>query len=236
MLKSLKQKLLRFFFAGEQSLPSPTKNLSCSQFEVDGWVISKFVLDKIVPVTGIHPFPLHELMLMVSAVCRLKPPIIFEWGTNIGKSARIFHETTNHFQIACQIHSIDLPDDVSHVEHPKEKRGAMVQGITAVTLHQGDGLATSLRIWKDAGSPANPLFFVDGDHSYESVCRELGGILAAIPNAAVLLHDTFYQSPDSGYNIGPLRAINDVITKYPGRFELIHSGLSLPGMTLMTPR
>jgi hypothetical protein len=235
MFKAFAKQISRQIMSSGASAVDPAKNLSCSRFEVDGWAVSNFVLQKIVPVAGVHPFPLQELMLMVSATCRLKPPVIFEWGTNIGKSARIFYETVSHYKISSQIHSIDLPDEVSHIEHPMEKRGALVQGISAVMLHQGDGLSTSLRIWKDAASPVNPLFFIDGDHGYESVRREIDGILHSIPQASILLHDTFYQSPESHYNIGPHQAVNETIRKFPERFEVIHSGLSLPGMTLLTP-
>ena len=39
----------------------------------------------------------------------------------------------------------------------------------------------------------------------------------ALPDAAVLLHDTLYQSPDSGYNVGPFQAIEEVAAVWPGR-------------------
>ena len=220
----------------EGDAPDPAKNLSCTEFEVDGWELSKFVVEKILPVAGSHPFPLQELMLMTSAVCRVKPPLIFEWGTHIGKSARIFHETVRHYGISSTIHSVDLPDDVTHVEHPGEKRGMLVEGLSGVTLHQGDGLATSIEVWKAGGAPPNPLFFVDGDHSYESVRREVDGILNVIPAASILLHDTFFQSEKSGYNIGPHTAAAETIACYPGRFQVIHSGISLPGMTFLFTR
>jgi hypothetical protein len=220
------------------SIPNqlPIRGHGGREFEVDGWALSEFVLKKIVPVSGVHPFPLQELMLMCAAVCRLEPSLIFEWGTNIGKSARIFFETTEHYRIPCQIHSIDLPDDVSHVEHPHAQRGRMVRGLDRVHLHQGDGLETALEIWKQSGSPLNSLFFIDGDHSYESVIREITGILDSLPHAAVLLHDTFYQSPESGYNIGPHSAVSATVAKNAGSFQVIHSGLSLPGMSLVIPK
>lgn len=237
-VKSFVKKLVSpaFFARDAGAVVDPVKNRNCARFEVDGWALSEFVLSKIVPVAGVHPFPLQELMLMVSAVSRLRPPLIFEWGTNIGKSARIFYETCRHFRIPCQIHSVDLPDDEEHVEHPREKRGYLVRGLPIVLLHQGDGLEVSLRLWQESGMPPNPLFFVDGDHSYESVIRELSGILDAIPQAAILLHDTFYQSCESGYNVGPHTAVQESIAKNPGRFQVIHSGLSLPGMSLISPQ
>jgi len=218
-------------FLKKENYKDPALNLTSTEFEVNNWIVSEFVLNRLVPVAGIHPFPLDELMLMTSAVCRFKPELIFEWGTNIGKSARIFYEITNMFKIDCEIHSIDLPDDVFHNEHPQKNRGKMVKGIDSVKLHQADGLTRSLEIFNEKKPKGNVLFFVDGDHSYESVKKELEGILKNIPGAKILLHDTFYQSEDSGYNVGPIRAINETVTKENYKILSTHNGL--PGMTLL---
>lgn len=213
-----------------QSVPNPNS----SEFEVDNWLISEFVIRTLVPVVDVRPFPLNEMILMVAAVCRLKPTHIFEWGTNIGKSARIFCEVCKAFGIASEIHSIDLPDDEEHIEHPKENRGYLVRGIDGVQLHQGDGLDTSLRILSQfIASDVSPLFFIDGDHSYESVKRELGEIIDRVPSANILLHDTFFQSENSGYNIGPCRAIKDVLGERTHSFRSISQNIGLPGMTLL---
>jgi cephalosporin hydroxylase len=225
--------LLGFLHHNLPSRENPTKNPACSEFEIDNWAISQFVLDKLVPVAGVHPFPLNELMLMVGTVCRLQPGQIFEWGTHIGKSARIFYESVTYFGIPAEIHSIDLPDDVNHAEHPHEGRGRLVRGLSGVHLHQGDGLDVALNLWRSGGRKSRPLFLADGDHSYESVLRELEGITREIPDANVLLHDTFYQSPGSEYNVGPYRAIEDVLRLNPTRYRRINSGLGLPGMTLL---
>ena len=131
--------------------------------------------------------------------------------------------------------STDLPDDVEHGEHPHGDRGRLVRGLPRVHLHQGDGLDTSLQVWRTGGRKPRPLFFVDGDHAYESVLRELTGITTEVPDAAVLLHDAFYQSPESGYNIGPYQAIEEVLARWPGRYRKVHSGIGLPGMTLVYP-
>ena len=74
---------------------------------------------------------------------------------------------------------------------------------------------------------------VDGDHSYESVYRELSTIVNEIPDANVLLHDTFFQSSESGYNIGPWRAIEEIASTNARQFRRIDSGIGLPGMTLL---
>ena len=210
----------------------PAKNIQCSEFEVDNWVLSDFIVMKLIPVVGTHPYPIAELNLMVAAVCRLKPQQIFEWGTNIGKSARIFYETGKRFGIPLEIHSIDLPDDLDHQEHPRSSRGRMVKGYSGVSLYQADGLAKSIELYQRRPQDRT-LVFIDGDHGYESVRRELAGIVEAMPNAAILLHDTYYQSEQSGYNIGPYKAITDVLALMPGRYQVMSTTTGLPGMTLL---
>jgi hypothetical protein len=215
------------------SRENPVKNANCSTFEVDNWAVSRFVLRKLVPQVGVHPFPLNELMLMVAAVCRLRPPQIFDWGTNVGKSARIFYECTSHYRIDAEIHSTDLPDTVDHIEHPGRKRGKLVRGLRRVHLHLGDGVETSLEIWRNSGRKPGPLFLIDGDHRYETVSRELQAIADEVKDPGILLHDSFYQSSESGYNVGPYRAIEDLLTQMPNRFRRLDSGLGLPGMTFL---
>lgn len=210
----------------------PAKNMQCTEFEVDNWVISDFIVKKLIPVVGTHPYPIMELNLMVAAVCRLKPQQIFEWGTNIGKSARIFYETGKQFGIQLEIHSIDLPDNLEHEEHPKTNRGRMVKGCSGVSLYQADGLSKSIELFQ--AQPDNrTLVFIDGDHSYESVRRELAGIAEAMPDAAILLHDTFFQSEQSGYNIGPHRAVAELLVAIPGKYQVLSAATGLPGMTLL---
>jgi cephalosporin hydroxylase len=216
------------------SFTDPVVNVQCSGFEVNNWTISRFVVRKLVPIVDVQPFPLNEQMLMVAAVCRSRPTHIFEWGTHVGKSARIFFEICKAFGIDAEIHSIDLPDDVGHVEHPGQKRGSFVKGLKKVVLHQGDGLETSLRIAAECSlSTFRPLFLIDGDHSYESVKRELEGIIKNIPQAWILLHDTFNQSEGSGYNTGPYRAVNDVLAVTEEKYRIISQDLGLPGMILL---
>jgi len=217
----------------ENNYPDALVNLNCTEFEVNNWTISKFIVQHLIPVVGIHPFPLNELHLMVAAVCRLRPTHIFEWGTNIGKSARIFHETAKCFNMTTEIHSIDLPDDVEHAEHPKDLRGALVKGIKEVKLHTGDGLQKSYEIYRTIPRKTNILFYIDGDHSYDSVYRELSFITEKIPEASILLHDTFYQSSESGYNVGPYKAIKEILHNAPDKYNVISTQTGLPGMTIL---
>jgi hypothetical protein len=215
------------------SWPDPVRNPTASEFEVDLWILSRFLLEKIVPVVGTHPYPLNELLLMTAAACRLKPSVVFDWGTHIGVSARIFYECDQAFKLGYEIHSVDLPPDASHVEHPGQEHGRLVRGLARVYLHRGNGVKVALDQWQNLGRPRRPLFFVDGDHAYESVRDELNEIFSTIPDASALAHDTFLQSVESKYNVGPARAIDEIVEKFPSRFRVIKSGLGLPGMTLL---
>ncbi len=213
--------------------PSAQVNPKSTEFEVNNWIISEFVVNELVPVVGWHPFPLTELVLMSGAVVRFQPKAIFEWGTHIGKSARVFYETIRAFNINATVHSFDLPDDVEHVEHPHEQRGMLVKGLNKVKLYQEDGVTGALRVTKKYKlKDKDLLFFVDGDHSYESVKRELNAIIKNHPGAKVLLHDTLYQSKDSGYNIGPWKAIEEFLKKHK-EYQRLSTATGLPGMTLL---
>lgn len=221
---------------------SAIRNNNCDEFEVDKWVLCRFIIEKLIPIIGTHPFPLDELLLLTAAVTRIQPTHIFEWGTHVGRSARVFFETTKAFNINAEIHSIDLPDDVAHIEHPGTERGLLVRGLKEVTLHAGDGLDTSLYLCEKVNTAEfTPLFFVDGDHCYESVKRELQGIINNVPNAHILVHDTFKQSEQSGYNIGPYQAICDTFSSKNREYQIIAQDIGLPGLTLIwhcpdTPR
>jgi len=211
----------------------PAKNLNCTEFEVDNWAISRFIIDKIIPIVGVNPYPISELNLMVATLTYFKPKYIFEWGTNIGKSARIFYETMKHFNLKCDIFSIDLPDNIEHNEHPHKKRGMLVKNIKTVKLIKGDGLEESLKLCKDIDDRKNILFFLDGDHSYESVSKELSTILNFSTDLKILVHDTFYQSDKANYNIGPYKAISNTLENKKEKFKTISTNLGLPGLTLI---
>lgn len=234
MLRLLKDFLARFNPERYPATSILVSNSDCSEFEVNLWELSRFVTTSLVPVVGVSPFPLSEQMLMVGAVCHFRSTHIFEWGTNVGVSARIFHDTCKAFGISAIIHSIDLPDAIPHCEHPGSSRGRLVRELASVQLHRGDGLDTARKLLRNISDEQQRfLFFVDGDHSYESVLRELLGIHQLAPNAAILVHDTFYQSLASGYNIGPYLAIRDFLVEVHGWYSVMEQKMGLPGMTLL---
>ena len=74
----------------------------------------------------------------------------------------------------------------------------MVHG-TDVVLLEGDGLDTTLRLWSAMQtSRPRPLVFIDGDHSYHSVRRDLQGIIEKIPNERFSVHRQEDKTPDDG--------------------------------------
>jgi cephalosporin hydroxylase len=225
-------KILPIFLKLYQS-KNTVVNDNSTELEVNINQLSSFIIKDLLPIVGVSPFPITELLLMSSAVVKLRPDYIFEWGTHLGMSARVFHEICKKYEINTIIHSIDLPDDIEHIEHPGEKRGIKVKGIKNVILHQGDGLETSIDIAKKLEDNSKLLFLLDGDHSYDSVTRELHGIHKTFPKANMIIHDTFYQSGDSGYNIGPFEAVRDFLEQKLNHYKKLSTDIGLPGMTLL---
>ena len=224
---------LRRLLAPVQSFTDPVRNPEASEFEVDLWELSRFVVERCLPTIGVHPYPLNEQLLAAAAACRLRPGVVFDWGTHRGASARMLWECAKAFRLGYDIHTIDLPPDVAHVEHPGQAYAVLLRGLAEVHLHRGDGVTIALTQWEKLAQPPRPLFFIDGDHAYESVATELRRVFDAIADASALVHDTFFQSADAGYNVGPALAVRDVVAEQPGRFKVMTSGLGLPGMTLI---
>lgn len=216
-------------------LENPTLFRTHDHLQVDCWAISRFVTERLIPVVGQHPFPAHELMMMTAAVCHAKPDLICDWGTHVGKSARAFWEICHAFGIDSEIHSVDLPDEAEHVEHPGDRRGLLVRDIHDIHLHQGDGVSVAMTLLRRDPPRRQPLFFLDGDHGYETVLRELRTIVDAQPRSYMLVHDTFMQSHPEDFSIDPHLAIQTFLMESRQAWEVIHSGLGRPGMTLLVP-
>ena len=227
-------------------------------------------------------YPIPELALMAGAMVRAVAPfkaalqqshavlgspsknqkqklVVFEWGTNIGVSARIFVDFALQMNLDVVIHSTDLPETFSppgalrNVSFSQtigdRRRGRLVRHdrfARLVTLHEGDGLTTSLGILEklELTHKVPVIWFVDGDHSEDAVIRELDTIIS-LPHCAhghchILVHDSF--SADSG----PFRAIESIQQKMGDaeerfgatvmKFGLLHSRLAPAGMSLLYPR
>lgn len=200
--------------------------------EVNNWMISEFIYKIIIPIVGVHPYPLSELQLMIDSVCWLEPQVIIEWGTHKGVSARIFSETAEYYDLNTKIISVDLPPNVYHAENPMNERGKLVKGRGNVELLLGDCIKISKNL-STKYKKFNVLFFLDGDHEYSSVARELHFINKSYPNASILLHDTFFQTKSSDYNIGPYKAMKEFLTINKKNYTEMSTIFGLPGMSLL---
>jgi len=79
-------------------------------------------------------------------------------------------------------------------------------------------------------SPGNFLLFLDSDHGYDNVLRELN-LAKIIKNGCLLVHDTFYQ-PSSDYNHSPYLAIQEFSKEFTFK-QVIHLQTGLPGMSYL---
>lgn len=212
----------------------PTASHNGLMFEVNNWTISNFIIDKIIPIVGVHPYPLIELEILVSVVCYFKPDYIYEWGTHEGKSARIFWETINAFKLKTKITTIDLSENAQHVELPTISQYAKyIRNIEEINKIRGDGLDLSIKLSTKNNNNTTSLFFLDGDHEFNSVLRELETIFQKVKDPCVIVHDTFYQTRQSKYNTGPYDAIQKILGKRKDVKQIICNNLGLPGMSVL---
>jgi cephalosporin hydroxylase len=196
--------------------------------ETEKWVLSRW-LPSLVRVVGTHPFPLDELLTMAGAFEYHRPELVVDIGTHLGKSARVWYEVAKWLGEPCQIHTIDLFDP-NHSEFPGKLLGQFIRGLP-VTQHLGDGYAVAEDLIL-ANRGKRVLLFLDGDHAYEIVLRELQLATLLRPGAScILVHDTFYQ-PDASYNHGPYLAIEEFRKAFPFR-QVVHLQLGLPGLSYL---
>jgi cephalosporin hydroxylase len=140
-------------------------------------------------------YPEGELEFMCDTVESLRPDCIFEWGTGSGASGRIFSEATHIIDdVFIPLVTVELPDELSPLEsqHPRERTGQHLPSRARISALRGDGVTLALTMWATnfEGGYHKPLFFIDGDHSYFAVYREIALIDRMVPNAVIILHDT----------------------------------------------
>lgn len=142
---------------------------------------------------GIPGYGDDEVRFFAETIETYRPTHVFEWGTNVGASARIFHEIGHGLQVI----TVEHPDDQTF-DHPGHRYGLWCDGFEPhIYMLKGDGVSVSLDAFVQFGSPERALFFVDGDHSYDAVSRELGLIAEAAPRAVILVHDTSHPIEDT---------------------------------------
>lgn len=177
---------------------------------------------------GIPAYGDDEVLFMADTALKLTPDDVFDWGTNVGASARIFWEITQMVGFG-RVHSVDLPADVEHIEHPGHRYAQLLDGCD-VDLHRGDGATISAELVRRL-RPYRPLFFVDGDHQADNVKRELETIYAAAPLAVCLIHDT---RAHAGEGVNAFLA-DRAQSPHGYRFD-VDSLFSQTGMTRLWPR
>lgn len=186
---------------------------------------------------GVPGYGADEVAFLASILLRSRPTHVFEWGTNRGSSARIFAEACGPIEeqrlgLHYAVHTVELPiEEASRSpEHPGSDLGihlAGIAGTSPIRFHQGDGLETTLRL-ADELAPERTLVFVDGDHSFATVDRELRSLATALPEALIVLHDTRHLDSVA-------RAINEFAwTPLGGRYRR-EDLASQAGMTALWP-
>jgi len=100
----------------------------------------------------------------------------------------------------------------------------------AVNLHRGDGAEKAVELIKNAGD-VEPLCMLDGDHSYQTVRRELATISEVAPLATILIHDTFQQ--ENGDQSGAFLAAEEFISAKTNIRQIISCNVGRPGLTLI---
>ena len=200
--------------------PSPRPDL----LEVDKWAASAMVRT-LQAIVGDQPYPADELLLMTAAFAFHRPETVIDIGTHLGKSARIWHELSTRLHTASSIHTVDVLDP-THPEFPGAGHAAYVRA-KPVQIHIGDGAAVAEGLVRPAPR-RRYLLFLDGDHRFETVSRELE-VLRQLSGGAALIHDTFFQ-PSSRYNHGPYLAIQQFLKTYTPR-QVLHLQSGLPGMS-----
>jgi hypothetical protein len=156
---------------------------------------------------------------MHDTVALVKPDRIFDWGTNVGASARIFHEATDAH---CIVETIDLPKVLEPLDRDHAGTHTGLHLVPEIRQHRGDGVTEAIRlcaIW----NPERPLFFLDGNHLHENVFREIWSIHKFCPRGVLLVHDTNQQPGDAvrkwQHRYGGYRV--DVLNSQAGMARLI---------------
>jgi predicted O-methyltransferase YrrM len=134
-------------------------------------------------------YPGAELDFICETVEEMRPDAIFEWGTYAGTSARIFWECCRLLGLATEVHTVELPNELKLLDraHPGDESGLHLVD-TGVWQHRGDGVTEALVQWQRM-RPERSLFFLDGDHHWVMVYREITLIDRMAPDAVMLIHD-----------------------------------------------
>lgn len=201
-----------------------------SLFEVDCWILSELLLKEVIPKIGVRPYPLNEQMLMAAAVAFVQPKIIVEWGTHLGKSARLFWQVKEALGLSgCRVCTVDSMNS-DQPEYPGAARGRYL-GQTGVEQIVGDGAQVAAQLIDGSCEPV--LLYVDGDHSREATKQDFALWPKLPAGSGLLAHDVFFQTP-SAYNVGPWESLQELVETHQETIaQMQWQLLGLPGMAFM---
>lgn len=182
-------------------------------------------------VDVIPQYGVPEVELVYDTLSRLRPDIVCEWGTHMGHSARLFYEIAAQLMLGCRVHSIDITKDAAGGH-----RGAMVKNVP-VNLHVGDGVTVAMGLCERF---SRPLFFLDDNHEYRHVLRQLETIHQRKPGV-MLMHDVFRMETVAGEAAWILHEPGDAaavfLAEHPHRYavEVVY-GPDTSSMLRLWPR
>jgi cephalosporin hydroxylase len=163
---------------------------------------------------GVLGYTKQEIMFIYETMDTLQPDFLCEWGTNVGHSARIFHEARAALGLDCELHSVDSLEEppILRSADAGRSRGSMVAGLP-VKLHVGDGAVTAIALYGRSRA-LHPLFFLDSNHEEAEVYCHLSLIATEVPEATMLVHDVSFAR-----NGEPERALRRFLDDHEGEYE-----------------
>ena len=184
-------------------------------------------VEHIIDEIGLVGYSPAELNMILDTMQDQQTSFLCEWGTNVGQSARIFHEARVWLGLRCVIHSVEIMPDLG--TSFGYERGHFVKGFP-VMLHIGDGVNEGITLFHDSHVPSNKaLFFLDDNHAESEVLRQMRMIAVEAPQAVMLIHDTHFAVSLSGQTRGwalhePGVAIATFLETYDYEYEEVLVG------------
>ena len=160
---------------------------------------------------GVVGYTPAEVGFVRETMAQLRPALVVEWGTNVGHSARMFHEARLSLGLDCELHSVDSVDLVPILRSSDKgrERGAMAADC-GVIFHVGDGAAVAVRLARKR-RVLRPLFFLDTSHEEAETYEHLSLLAEMIPGAVLLVHDVSFARSGE-----PERALRRFLAEHEG--------------------
>lgn len=114
-----------------------------------------------------------------------------------------------------RLHLFDI--DISRITNPVIL-DALEQPESPISLHPGDSASTLSRL----NDNYFDVIYIDGDHSFEGVMRDINAALPRLkPEGALIFNDYNVWSPVSMMHCGVARAVHEFCRDHPWKFRYI---------------